>query len=426
MSTFHPSRSRMPAETPSSGSPVLVEPSTSSTRSKSIGFSRRITWVLAALAALLAAGGLWASLGSSREPIESRLERAQRVKTVLSEPYVVEGKYRSMTGPWSSQEIRLDGSEAPRKAAAFPTSGVTWITGYRATMVGQDGESPMAQEFMCHSNLDIDISEHRRALGRVGPSFSPRLFTLSQGQLEIDFPPGFGIPVRLGQELDLTTQVLNLNHEIQSEAERFAVRHRVSVDYVFDHEVGPGMVPLLPIAAYGLALTEGDDGYFGVEDPDREKHGPGCLVEQSASDHDYSDGLGRSFTGHWQVPPGRQENRTLVTHLMRVPYETTVHYIAVHLHPFAESLTLRDLTTDEVIFESRAENYTDKIGLVAVDALSSTDGIAVYPDHEYELVSVYQNTTDEVQDSMAVMYIYLRDLEMEAHLRKILADAARG
>ena len=47
------------------------------------------------------------------------------------------------------------------------------------------------------------------------------------------------------------------------------------------------------------------------------------------------------FSGHWVVPPGRQENRTLVTEWLNLRFDTTVHYIAVHLHPFAESLELR-------------------------------------------------------------------------------------
>ncbi|MEM8932954.1 MAG: hypothetical protein AAGE94_17345, partial [Acidobacteriota bacterium] len=193
-------------------------------------------------------------------------------------------------------------------------------------------------------------------------------------------------------------------------------RHRVSVDYVLDSEVGPGMTPLLPTAAYGLALLDGSDGYFGVEAPDEETHGPGCMVGESASDHAYEDGLGRSFTGHWQVPPGRQENRTLVTHLMQVPYETTLHYIAVHLHPFAESLTLHDRTTGEVLFTSRATNFDDKIGLREVEAFSSIEGVTLKPDHDYELVSIYDNTSGAMQDSMAVMYLYLRDQTMESRL----------
>jgi hypothetical protein len=312
-----------------------------------------------------------------------------------------------MMGPWSGQALQLGDAEADE---------LVWITGYRAVMKGEDGETSMSQEFMCHSNLDIDVQAHRQRF-QVAPVFSPRLFTLSQGQFEIRFPPGFGIPVSSSEALSLTTQVLNHNFEIAGPEEAFSVRHQVTVEYALDREVGPGMVPLLPTAAYGLALLEGDAAYYGVDDPDDEHHGPGCMVGEGASDHEYEDGLGRTFTGHWQVPPGRQVNRTLVTRLMNVPYETTIHYVAVHLHPFAESLALRDLTTGETLFESRAENPEGRIGLVKVDALSSAEGVAVYPDHEYELVSVYDNTSGEMQDSMAVMYFYLRDLELEESLR---------
>jgi hypothetical protein len=44
-----------------------------------------------------------------------------------------------------------------------------------------------------------------------------------------------------------------------------------------------------------------------------------------------------------------------------------------------------------------------------VDHLVSAEGIRLYKGHEYELVSVYENTSVENQDSMAVMYMYLLD-----------------
>ena len=341
----------------------------------------------------------------SRRALVERLAQVERHETLLSQVYEVDKIYPSMTGPWSSQEIRLGDPEKDE---------TVWVTGYRAVMVGADGDTAMPQDFMCHSNLDLDPQLHMEKTGS-DPSFSPRLFTLSQGQFDIDLPAGFGIPLRSSEALNLTTQVLNLNHR---RPEPVSVRHKVSLRYVLDDDLVPGMVPLMPIAAYGLALTDGKDGYFGVAQPDAEMHGPGCLVEQSASDHAYEDPYGRTFSGHWQVPPGRQVNRTLVTRLMQVPFETTIHYIAVHLHPFAESLTLKDLTTGEVLFESRAENFDDRIGLARVDAFSSVDGVPVYPDHEYELISVYDNTSGEMQDSMAVMYIYLRDVAMERRLQK--------
>jgi hypothetical protein len=380
--------------------------------------TRWIGWL--ALALLLGGAAFWvvAVGGPAAGDAATEIAAAQRTETVLSPIYTVDRKYRSMMGPYSEQQILLDGVPEPGSEDFAqgedppPPAGddpdLLWITGYRAVMVGADGSEPAAQEFMCHSNLDLDVLAHEELWGQAA-GFGSRLFTLSQGQFEVRFPPGFGIPVLSSETLSLTTQVLNLNVE----GPPFEVRHKVSVEYLRDRDVKVPMKALFPTAAYGLALVEGEEGYFGVRRPDEEQHGPGCLVGENASDHEYSDGMGRKFTGHWVVKPGREVNRTLVTQLMQLPYDTTIHYIAVHLHPFAESLELRDLTAGETLFLSSARNYEDKIGLSHVDALTSADGIPVYRDHEYELVSTYNNTTGEDQDSMAVMYIYLRDLEFE-------------
>lgn len=318
--------------------------------------------------------------------------------TVVSDVYTVDRLYRSMMGPYSTVTVDLgEGSPEPE---------LLWIRGYKAVMVGADGETAMPQDFMCHSNLDLaDVTAHAERMGQRA-IMNGRLFTLSQGQFEIRFPEGFGIPLMSDEVLHLTTQVLNLN---DASGKPVQVRHKVSLDYVRDRDLEAPLKPLLSGSAYGLASLGGDDPYFGMEMPDPNKHGPGCLAAPAASDHTYRDHRGRQFTGHWVVPPGRQENRTLVTRLMDLPYDTTVHCIAVHLHPFAESLELRDLTTGETIFKSRARNFEGRIGLQHVDSLSSVEGIPLYQDHDYEIVSVYDNPTQQPQDSMAVMYLYLLD-----------------
>ena len=362
----------------------------------------------------LAKSTLTASLGAlllsacfiADDPADSAVVPVQE-RTVLSQVYEVDRQYRSMTGPYSQEKVFLLETEEPE---------LLWITGYEAVMVGEDGEQPMPQDFMCHSNLDINAYEHRKLI-RTTPSFNPRLFTLSQGQFKIRFPDGFGIPVFSDEPLNLLTQVLNLN----SPDVREKVRHKVTIGFVRDQDAA-GMQALFPSSAYGLALLEGDDGYYGISKPEEEMHGPGCLPGENASSHEYDDGMGRTFTGHWVVKPGREENRTLVTRLMAIPYDTTVHYIAVHLHPFAESLELRDLTAGETVFKSRARNHEDRIGLASVDAFSSPEGLPIYADHDYEIVSTYHNTTDVEQDSMAVMYIYLRDQEFDRE--KTLAKRA--
>ena len=98
---------------------------------------------------------------------------------------------------------------------------------------------------------------------------------------------------------------------------------------------------------------------------------------------------------------------------MNLPFDTRLNYIAVHLHPFAESLELKDLTDGITIFKRKVRSSSGKIGIDEVEYYSSVEGIPLFKDHEYELTSHYHNTTDKNQDSMAVMFLYLLDKEYE-------------
>ena len=61
------------------------------------------------------------------------------------------------------------------------------------------------------------------------------------------------------------------------------------------------------------------------------------------------------------------------------------------------------------MFRAETRSPPLRIGLDHVEHFSSAKGIALYKDHQYELVSVYDNTTNEMQDSMAVMLLYMLD-----------------
>jgi Flp pilus assembly protein TadD len=101
---------------------------------------------------------------------------------------------------------------------------------------------------------------------------------------------------------------------------------------------------------------------------------------------------------------------------MNLQYDTTVHTIDVHLHPFAESLELRDLTTQKTLFKSAATSVDDGIGIAHVETYRSEEGIPVYADHEYAIISTYNNTTGENQDAMASFYMGIRDRVFDAEL----------
>lgn len=322
---------------------------------------------------------------------------------VLSPVYTVDREHRSMMGPSSAQTLR------------FPEAGqpeLLWVTGFRTTMVAADGVTEMPDEFMCHSNLDFDREHHAR-LHELPVYHTGRLFTLSQGQLEIVLPEGFGLPYYSDEVFTLSTQVLQLNHDGASHD----VRHKTTLEYVRDRDLksaGVEMTPLFMTSGWGLVSLDDAPAHWGREDVSEEHQGPGCLPGAAASEDLRDDALGQAFSGHWVVPPGRQTNRTLVTDLLALRYDTTAHYIAVHLHPFAESVELRDLTTGEIVFTSKVEGYDDRIGISRVEHFERAEGIPIFAGHEYELVSVYDNTTERDQDSMAVLLLYMFDKEFEA------------
>lgn len=360
----------------------------------------RYGWLLlVALIGLAACGSKAKRAESSLEvPEVSVSEPRVHERTLLSKSYHIDKKYRSMLGPSSLEKVKL---------LDVPEPELLWIVGYEAVVMDGSGDAQVSQEFMCHSNLDFDPHDYWKNF-KSNASMSGRLFTLSQGQQNVNFPRGFGIPVTSDMELDLATQVLNLNLDDPN----LDVRHKVTIRFVRDSEAGYEMKPLFQAAVQGFKSLQDAPAHYGVSGKEMAptEHGEGCSVGLPAVRGDADvDQFGQKFTGHWVVKPGREENVTNVTRFLQLQFDTKIHYIAVHLHPFAESLELIDRTTGEQVFKAIAQNHTDKIGLKHIDYYVSEEGLPIHKDHEYELRSVYNNTTDEDQDSMAVMYLYLHD-----------------
>ncbi|MEZ4322241.1 MAG: hypothetical protein R3F61_32510 [Myxococcota bacterium] len=330
-------------------------------------------------------------------------------REIVSSKYHIDAKYASMRGPSGFDHAVLLETEKPE---------LLWITGYKTLVVDAKSEEELSQEFMCHANLDFDAKEYYGHFPKA-PPLSGRVFTLSQGQQEIHFPTGMGIPIRSDLELSLATQVLNLNIDSPD----LDVKHKVQIEFVRDSDLdafrkeheGFDVVPLYQTAVQGFKALE-NARYYGVahDDADPMELGEGCSVGSSAIENDVDeDALGQKFTAHWVVEPGEEVNRTNVTRFLNLPYDTTVYYIATHLHPFAQSLTLNDLTTGKQVYQSKVRNSKDRIGIDEVDIYTSHEGIPLFEEHEYELVSVYNNTSGQNIDSMAVLYFYARDMNFD-------------
>jgi hypothetical protein len=334
-----------------------------------------------------------------------------RSAVVLSPVYAVDRKWNSMQGPRSTQPLTLWGG-------AFPE--LLWITAVRAEIVGADGTTPMPVELFCHINLDLDLDIHR-GLFPWSKAGRPRLVSLSQGQTSLKLPDGFGIPIFSDEPLTVTTQVLNHNLEHAN----LSVRHRITIEFHRDGELATPPRPLFTTMGYVLVTLKGKDGYPGISAPEEAVHGESCLPGRVASNAftrvNYSDEFGREFTGHWVVPQGRETRHTNVTELLDLPYDTTLHFAAIHLHPFAESLELRDLTVGATIFRARARGPSSGVGLSHVDVFSSGPGVSLWKGHQYQLVSVYEKPPPGDTDAMAAAFLMLLDREFEHPTRPELA-----
>lgn len=231
-----------------------------------------------------------------------------QTREIVSKPYHIDAIYASMRGPSGFDYANLLDTEKPE---------LVWITGYRTLVVDAKTEKGLSQEYMCHANLDFDAKTHYGHFP-TSPPISGRVFTLSQGQQDIHFPPGMGIPVRSDLQLSLATQVLNLNIPDPD----LTVRHKVEIEFVRDSDLAayraknPGweMIPLYQTAVQGFKALE-NARYYGVQhdDADPDELGEGCSVGMSAIEGDVDeDAHGQKFTAHWVVPPGEETNRTNV------------------------------------------------------------------------------------------------------------------
>jgi cyclophilin family peptidyl-prolyl cis-trans isomerase len=348
-------------------------------------------------------------------------------KQVLSSVYAIEKKYRSMEGPSGVQTVYLGDPDKPE---------LVWLTGIRTEVVGEDGKTLASPELMCHMNIDIDAVLHR-TMFHLERMPARRLLTLSQGMLAPNggftarLPRGFGFPFSSTEPFVVFTQVLNHNIEHP----HLKVRHRVTFEYVRDADLKQPLKPLFNVGASALVvLSERPTMMIDMHDSGGE-HGMSCLAMPRAPNAmamgaDYTDPQGRKMTGHWVVPPGHQENHSDIGWFLGLPYDTKIHYAAVHLHPYAESLTLRDTTTGQTLFSAQAKNPKGRVGLDHVDTFVSDAGLPLYKDHKYELVSVYDNTSGVDQDSMASMFFGLSDpefvkptpTELAARKREAAAD----
>jgi hypothetical protein len=308
-----------------------------------------------------------------------------REVTLLSVPHTIDRTYESMTGPRSIHpSIELG------KSLSQP--GLLWITGIRSEMVGLDGITPLSSDFFCHSNLEFSGASRR--VRQFNGDFTGlpdfRLATLIPGRMDLRLPYGFGIPVYSDEQMHLFTMSLNLNKPDTSLQVRFKTTISIVPQATLNQNHG-GMKPLFRRALYGYEESRPKGQPWNHRD-----HG----AEAAA--------MGQTAP-HWLIAPGPYRNTVPVNEQMQLTDNATVHFATAHLHPYARSLSLRDVTTGETLIVIRSKDLEGRRGVADMETWVSEAGVRVARDHRYELVTVYENTTDKPIDAMAILYLYMLD-----------------
>ncbi|MBD80490.1 MAG: hypothetical protein CL840_16355 [Crocinitomicaceae bacterium] len=325
-------------------------------------------------------------------------------KEFTSSPMTIDGIVKSMSGEMSTREVNIDDGEE-----------LIWITGCDLSIVDSETGEEESSEFLCHSIVNYAASE-KLPWKILTDGTDKRMFTLSQGVDEMQLPEGFAIPLANAAPLMLNSQVLNLNKEDLKKKLQYNLR----IQYLKNSELCERPKALYQQPIFVTKKVEGPAGGFNQEDT-LAHSGQGnmdtafaqCGIRYEDGYNPYLDPYGRTFTGHWTVSTDSVEVlKTNVTPMLNLKYDTRIHYIAVHVHPNAHSLELVDRTAGKSLFKAMVKNEEEPFSIKQVDSFSSKEGIPVYTDHEYELISTYLNPKgEEGITAMATMFLYLAEGE---------------
>ena len=317
----------------------------------------------------------------------------------ITPTFVVDNIYKSMEGPKAMRSFQLN----PNK------SELVWLTSFETIALSTSEKDTLSNDYICHSNVDYYDGEHFSKWNlddRIGEQY-PRLTSMSNGVESYSFPEGFGFPVFTDENLFLASQ--SLNHNITNNV--FKVKHKMNLGYK------PHSKTMKPLKSKTIFVTLPFDSNKMVKE-DQVEMDPNACLPVDTKNHIYLDDAGNPMAGHWVIFPGKITYRSNVTKQLSLTDSTTFHHISVHLHPFAEELSLKDLTADNILFTSKVINHKDRIGLEKADSFSSTEGVMLYADHEYQMILTVNNTSGKFQDMMASMFVFLYDKEMDEQIKK--------
>lgn len=325
-----------------------------------------------------------------------KVENKQETYKMISPEFYIDGIYKSMEGPKSSNYVQLS-----------QDSTVLWLTGFHVKALDSKSLQTISKDFICHTNVDFNDVKYYSSFHlekRIGTQY-PRLTSLSHGMENFSFPKGYGVPMKGNELLYVTTE--SLNHNLPDA--NFWIRHEVDINYSKEKN----LKPLMSRTAFIMLPYDKYDPYKEPTDP-----GTNQCIPVETKNHSYDDGKGNKLSGHWVVPLGKNTYRSGINQQLQIQDSLRLHAAAIHVHPFATQISLYDNTKHQNIFTSKIVNHTNKIGLTSIEPFSTEEGIWLYKNHEYEIVLEVNNTSTINQDMMGSMFLFFYDKELDEILQK--------
>lgn len=326
---------------------------------------------------------------------------------ITSKTFHIDRQYTSMDGP--ALEDKADFNQDNKHE-------LLWITGFKAEVIDPITKASLPLKYFCHTNLQFDlnaadISTRKKAFGQWTEN-DFKLVSLVQGNMDVKLPEGFGIPIFSDEPLSSYSMVINPDHHVKP----FDAQVKATYTYVKDSELTKPMKSLVRRVVslrVPLTLAEQKAGKKIKCGCDKEMETELARPVLTTPMNVYQPPQGQASSYHWFVPPGKHRYSYKWGKGLKIPYDTTVHYIGLHLHPYGTYIELWDNTAKKTIFRAKAKNFKDGMGVESIEHVESIKGIPFYSTHEYEIICEYNNTSKEDVNAMAMIYLYYLNNEFD-------------
>jgi hypothetical protein len=366
-------------------------------------------------------------------------------------PFDLHRKYRSMEGPYSlfgvkpgdlaaSKQIEIPeamvnfvetsnsapgmmGSSADppsnsRVRGLVDTSKQTrtllWLKGVKLQVLDENNRVLPTAEFICHFNIDTNPGFRNRIFWQAERCQISRLITLTQGQTDMTFPEGYGVPVASDEPWTIIFQAAN-----RTTNKHRRVKHRCTLYFIKDSELMHPITALNWFAPFVYVNVDTNSAQMAKEEKANCLSCIGTSVGVNAptniSNGTFVDHTGHRMSGHWVIPPGNHSYSTPINDDRQPSFAAKpriLHAVWSHVHPLCTNLALYNCQNHArtQIF-SVTSNTETKHGLeiTNIDYWNSKNGVLLPGKTTYELEVTYKNSTGVPQDAMASAGMFFTD-----------------